>query len=230
MKLINIGFIIFIIILFILYINYSKGYTSFIINENDLEKLSNKIYYLKNEYDYKRKILKQHRELLNIDDLDYYNNIEYLNNNYNNSLRLINIEIEQIKNLNKIYEQKFKDLDNINNLYILKKDYNKELYKIQDIGYNMIMKLERDNSNLINNLYHFNIKQIQNKDIELYEIQKNYKTDIECIKQDYTDKLNILKNKLESKLKKKENKKYKCKLHISWEDQIHIIKCCSIKK
>jgi len=230
MNLINICFIIFIIILFILYINYSKSYTDFILNENSLVKLENKIYYLKQEYDYKYKLIKSYRKLLNIDDFNYLKHMSYITQRYNTSLRLINIEIEQIKNLNKEYGKKFKELDNINNLYIIKKDYNKRLYKIQDIGYIMIINLEKDNSKLLKNLYTHNINELKNKDNQLFELQQNYELDMGNINQDYIDKLNILKNKLEGKLKKGKKKKYNCKLHISWGDlESPMIKCCPIK-
>lgn len=229
MKIINICFIIFIIILLILYMNYPNRYKDFMLDESSLEKLSNKIYYLKNEYNKKRKLLNLHKKILEIDDILYYKNLNIINDNYNNSLRLINIEIEQIKNLNKIYYKKLKDLDNINNLCIIKKKYNQELYKIQDLGYIMILRLEKYHTNLLQNLYNYNITELKNKSNELYELQQNYEDDMKNINKDYLDKLEILKNKLKSKLKKKKNK-CKCKLKISWEDlDTPIIKCCQFK-
>lgn len=221
MEYINIYPIIILFIFFIIYINYSQRYSTFIINENNLEKIENKIYYIKKEYEYKINLLKTQKKMIKMDDIILYKLIDGLNKRYTLILKLLNIEIEQIKNLNKVYLKKIKKIDNINILPILKKDYKNKMKKIQDTGYIMIYKLEKYNSKLINNLYKFYKLEIKNQNI--IDIQKRYEDDIININKDYLIKLNNFKNLKRGILKKNKNK---CNTHIYWEDTKPNIKCC----
>lgn len=200
MKYINkkdIIIIIIICIFFIIYIYSSYSYNNFIISEYDLIPLDKKVKELKKLYKIKREIYNK------IDNNKYE---YYLDNNFNKILKLLKIEIEKIKNINKRYNKKLLILDNISNITIIKADYKKELSKIIDNGYKCIIKIELDNIYLLNNLNKLKLNNQQCK-IEIENIQK-----------DYNDKIELLNIKKKSNIKKK-IKNNKCKLHISWEDK-----------
>lgn len=224
MKPLKLLVIILLIIIFIINIYYSNRYDLFIVDDNTLLSLDNKIKNIKNEYTKKQKLITNYNKLFN-NDLFYDDNIKYLDNRYHIILKQLYKEIEQIKNLNRIYYQKIKDLEDINTLYILKKDYLLKLVKIQHYGYDNILKLEKYNTSLYDCI---NTNQLYSKD--MYN-EKLYIDDIKNINNDYSENIDFLKNILKSKLKKDKVKNSKCQLNIVWFDDIeNRIKCCKFEK
>lgn len=215
MKPLKLLIIILLVIIFIININYSHRYNLFIVDDNKLLSLDNKIKNIKNEYTKKQVLITKYNKLYN-NDIFYSDNMKYLDNRYHIMLKQLYKEIEQIKNLNRIYYQKIKDLEDKNTLYILKKDYISQLAKIQIYGYDNILKLEKYNTSLYNNM--------------IYN-EKFYIDDIKNINNDYSEHIDFLKNTLKSKLKKNKTKNSKCQLNIIWFDDIkNRIKCCKFEK
>jgi len=223
MEYYKISITVIVVITLLLYINLSKKYDNFIISENSLVKIENKIYYLKRNHNKKLKILNLFKKMLKFDNNIYNNILNLFKNNYNNNLIFFNKEIENIKNLNKIYQNKIYNLDDINKLYIIKNDYKKKLNKIRDTGYDKIINLELDNLNLYKYYYIF-YKDMSKNYLNIVNITDNCINDIYNIFNDFNDKL--YKNKNKSILKIKKNN---CNIHISWYDSKYNIKCCNIK-
>lgn len=208
----KIFFLIIILIIFLLY-NY---YTNiFILNDNKFNNIEIKTKQLQYENIYKKDMIKK----INFNNKDYNKIINKLDENFNIALKLLKIEIEQIKNLNKKYCNK---INNNYNYSELKSQYNKELNNINNNGYNYILLLEQNNSKLIKHYISY-YKNKCNKLLidDIYNILQNYYINLNNIK---NTKNGILKN---NNLNKKIFNNKKCNLQIRWFDNDNIkLYCC----